>query len=91
MKFDADVLSKPEFAAYAKTYLVMVMLDFPNAKKQSEALKKSNQKLQAKFKVGGFPTYVVLNSDGKEIGRQAGYLSGGPKAFIDELEKFNQK
>jgi protein disulfide-isomerase len=91
IKFDDDVLSKPEFANYAKTNLVMVMLDFPNAIKQSEALKKSNQELQAKFKVDGFPTYVALTSDGKEIGRQVGYLSGGPQAFIAELEKFRKQ
>lgn len=91
MKFDNDVLSQPEFASYAKTNLVMVMLDFPNAIKQSEALKKSNQDLQAKFKVDGFPTYVALTSDGKEIGRQVGYLSGGPQAFIAELEKFRKQ
>jgi thioredoxin-related protein len=91
MKFDNDVLSKPEFAAYAKTNLVMVMLDFPQAKKQSDALKKSNRELQKKFSVDGFPTYVVLNSDGKEIGRQVGYLAGGPEAFIAKLEKFKKK
>jgi len=34
---------------------------------------------------------VVLNSSGKEIGRQVGYLRGGPDAFIAELERFNQK
>ncbi len=91
MKFDNDVLSQPEFANYAKTNLVMVMLDFPNAIKQSEALKKYNQELQAKFKVDGFPTYVALTPDGKEIGRQVGYLSGGPQAFIAELEKFRKQ
>jgi protein disulfide-isomerase len=90
IKFDNDVLSKPAFAAYAKTNLLMVMLDFPQAKKQSEALKKTNQELQGKFKVDGFPTYVALNSDGKEIGRQVGYLDGGPEAFIAELEKFRK-
>ena len=91
MKFDNDALSQPEFAGYAKTNLVMVMLDFPNAKKQSEALKKTNQELQEKFKVDGFPTYVALTSGGKEIGRQVGYLSGGPQAFIAELEKFRKQ
>jgi thioredoxin-related protein len=91
MKFDNDVLSKPEFSAFAKTNLVMVLLDFPNAKKQSDALKKTNQELQAKFKVDGFPTYVALTPDGKEIGRQVGYLAGGPQAFIVELEKFRKQ
>ena len=87
-KFDDDVLSQPEFAGYAKTNLVMVMLDFPHAKPQSDSVKKTNNELQEKFKVDGFPTYVALTPDGNEIGRQIGYLSGGPRAFIAELEKF---
>jgi thioredoxin-related protein len=91
MKFDDDVLSKPEFASYAKTNLVMVMLDFPNAKAQSDLVKKTNKDLQQKFKVDGFPTYVALTPDGKEIGRQVGYLAGGPQAFIAELEKFRKQ
>jgi thioredoxin-related protein len=91
IKFEDDVLSKPEFANYAKTNLVMVMLDFPNAKKQSDSVKKTNNDLQDKFKVEGFPTYVALSPDGKEIGRQVGYLSGGPQAFIAELEKFRKR
>ena len=89
-KFDDDVLSQPEFAGYAKTNLVMVMLDFPHAKPQSDSVKKTNKDLQDKFKVDGFPTYVALTPDGKEIGRQVGYLSGGPAAFIAELEKFQK-
>jgi len=91
MKFDNDVLSQPEFASYAKTNLVLVLVDFPNAKPQSDAVKKADKDLQDKFKVDGFPTYVALTPDGKEIGRQTGYLSGGPVAFIAELEKFRKQ
>jgi len=90
-KFDNDVLSQPEFASYAKTNLVLVKLDFPNAKPQSDSVKKTNKDLQDKFKVDGFPTYVALTPDGKEIGRQAGYLSGGPQAFIAKLETFRKQ
>jgi thioredoxin-related protein len=90
-KFDNDVLSQPEFASYAKTNLVMVMLDFPNAKPQSDSVKKANKDLQDKFKVDGFPTYVALTPDGKEIGRQVGYLAGGPPTFIAKLEKFRNQ
>jgi protein disulfide-isomerase len=89
-KFDDDVLSQPEFADYAKTNLLMVMLDFPNSKPQSDSVKQANKDLQDKFKVAGFPTYVALTPDGKEIGRQVGYLKGGPQAFIAELEKFRK-
>jgi thioredoxin-related protein len=91
IKFDEDVLSKSKFAAYADKNLVLVLADFPNHTKQSSALKQANQELQKKFQAEGYPTFVVLNSSGKEIGRQVGYLRGGPDAFIAELERFSQK
>ena len=91
MKFDKEALSTDKFADYAKAHLELVTVDFPNKKPQSDALKAANQALKAKYKVGGFPTFVVLNSDGKEIGRQEGYEAGGPEAFIAKLEKFSKK
>jgi len=91
IKFDEDVLSQGQFAAYADKNLVLVLADFPRHTKQSNALQQANQELQKKFQADGYPTLVVLNSSGKEIGRQVGYLRGGPAAFIAELERFNQK
>jgi thioredoxin-related protein len=90
VKFDQEVLSTPEFKAYAATNLVLVVLDFPRKKPQSQALKSANEAISQKYKVDGFPTFVVLNKDGHEIGRQSGYAPGGPKAFIDKLEKFKK-
>jgi len=55
------------------------------------ALKKANKALREKYNVDGFPTFVVLNDQGKEIGRQVGYAEGGAKAFIAKLEKFKGK
>ena len=91
VKFDKDVLSTGKFAAYAQSKLVLVLADFPNHTAQSSALKQANEELKKQFQVSGFPTLVVLNSSGKEIGRQVGYASGGPSAFIAQLEKFNRK
>jgi thiol-disulfide isomerase/thioredoxin len=91
IKFDEDVLSSSKFAAYAENKLVLVLADFPNHTTQNHALKQANAELKDKFKVSGFPTLVVLNSAGREIGRQVGYLRGGPDALIAELEQFNQK
>jgi thioredoxin-related protein len=54
-------------------------------------LKAANKALSDKYGVDGYPTFVVLNADGKEIGRQVGYSPGGPDAFIAKLEKFNQQ
>jgi protein disulfide-isomerase len=90
IKFDQETLSTEKFAAYAKTNLALVVVDFPNKKPQSDELKAANADLQKKYGVEGFPTFVVLNADGKEIGRQVGYAPGGPDAFIAKLGKFNK-
>jgi protein disulfide-isomerase len=90
IKFKKDVLDTPEFKEYAAKNLVLVELDFPSKKAQSDELKKANKALEEKYKVDGFPTLVVLDKDGKEIGRQVGYSKGGPKAFIEKLEGFKK-
>ena len=91
IKFNKEVLTTPEFAEYAAKHLVLVEVDFPRKKEQSEDLKKANKALGSKYKVDGYPTFVVLNQEGKEVGRQVGYSAGGPKAFIAKLEGFEAK
>lgn len=43
-----------------------------------------------KVRFEGYPTVIVLNSEGKKVG-ELGYLEGGPDAFIAELEKLKGK
>jgi thioredoxin-related protein len=90
-RFDKEVFSTTEFKEYTTKNLVLVEVDFPNQKKLAPELKKANGALKNKYKVEGFPTLVVLNGEGREIGRQVGYLEGGPKAFIAKLETFKKK
>ena len=91
IKFKKEVLDTDEFKAYAAKNVVLVELDFPHKKAQTDELKKANQALKAEYKVRGFPCLVVLDKDGKEIGRQVGYAKGGPAAFIAKLEEFKKK
>jgi len=90
IKLNKEVFSKPEFAEYAKKNLVLVEVDFPQRKQQTEELKKANQTLQEKYGIRGYPTIIVLNSEGGKAG-ELGYMAGGPKAFIAELEKLKKK
>src|SRR5437879_8893434 len=60
-----NVLSAQEFLNFAKTNLILVDVDFPRRTSQPEQLKKANQALSEKFGVNGFPTIVVLSSEGK--------------------------
>jgi thioredoxin-related protein len=91
IKFDQEVLSTGKFAAYANDKLVLVKLDFPRHTEQSAALKQANQELYQRFNVDGYPTYILLSSSGKELGRQVGYAEGGPTAFITELNNFSSR
>lgn len=85
-KLQKEVFTTKEFKDYAKEKLELVEIDFPNNKKQTDALKKANEALQAKYKAEGFPTIVVLNGEGKEVWRQVGYMPGGPGAWIAKLK-----
>lgn len=99
IKLEREVFSKPEFKEYASKNLVLLEVDFPRAKQQSAAEKKQNYELQERFGVQGFPTIVVLDSDGKkiaELGYDAGIpddareLKATPEAFIATLEKLRK-
>ncbi|MDB6108963.1 MAG: trxA [Pedosphaera sp.] len=86
-----NVLTSPEFEAYAKTNLVLVVVDFPRSKEQSEELKKSNEALKDKFNIEGFPTVILLDGNGKQLSKETGYGGASPKEFIAGLEKAKKK
>jgi thioredoxin-related protein len=87
IKLNKETFSQSEFKDFAKKNLILVELDFPKSNPQTAEVKKQNEELQQKFNVHGFPTLVLLNSQGKEITRNAGYLPGGSKAFIAWIEQ----
>ena len=90
IKFKKEVLDSAEFQDYAAKNVVLVELDYPNKLVQSADLKKTNADLKDQYKITGYPTLVVLDKNGLEIGRQVGYSEGGPKAFIAKLEGFKK-
>ena len=89
IKFDHDVLSTPQFGGYAAQKLELVKVDFPRHTPLPDAQRQANDALAKQLRVDGFPTYVLISPAGKELGRQVGYLNGGPDAFLAELEKFS--
>ena len=60
------VFSKKEFVDIASKDFVLVHLDFPNGDPE---LKEKNQPLAEKYKIEGFPTVILLDSEGKEFER----------------------
>lgn len=89
MKLDQELFDQKAFKEYAEKNLILVLVDFPQGKKladQSDALKKQNSDLQTNFKIEGYPTIILLDSQGKQI-KSSNYLPGGPEAFINWVGK----
>jgi protein disulfide-isomerase len=92
MRLKKEVFESKEFADYAARNLVLVEVDFPRKKKQSDELSKSNEALQKKYKTDGqVPTIILLNADGKEVSRTVGNILNGPKAWIAAFDEARKK
>lgn len=83
VKLDEEVFSKPAFKKFAKENLVLVELDFPRGKNLPRKTKEQNDALKGKFKVSGYPTIIVVDPEGKEVYRCAGYKP----TLLDELKE----
>jgi thioredoxin-related protein len=83
------VFSQKEWKDYAKEHLVLITLDFPQDQTiVPEKYKARNRALQAKMGVGGYPTFILLDSDGKTKLAQLG--AGQDKtaqSFIEEVKQ----
>jgi protein disulfide-isomerase len=84
IKLKKEVLDGEEFNKLAKDKFVLLEVDFPNAKPQSDDVKKQNKQLSEKFKIEGYPTIIIMDGDGKELGRIVGY--GGKEGWNKELK-----
>lgn len=82
-----NVLTSKEFTDYAKDNLVLVVVDFPHNKKLPADQQKANDALAKKFKIEGFPTVVVLDSNGKQLSKDVGYSGESANEFVAKLKK----
>jgi protein disulfide-isomerase len=85
-----EVFNTADFKTFAEKNLVCVEVDFPRGKPQTPELKAQNRALQAKYQIRGYPTIVVLDSDGKHLGN-LGYQQGGPKVWLNSLKQIMAK
>lgn len=85
---DKNVFAGEGWKSYAAENAVLVTIDFPKKKDiVPEKYVERNNKLKEQFKVGGFPTYMIIDSDGKSV---LGQLGAGkektPESFIKEFK-----
>ncbi len=82
-----EVFSKPEFVEYAKANLVCVLLDFNRSGHATNAeFAKQHEALLASYQVEGFPTVLILNSQGRAIKRD-GYQRGGAAKYVEFIKE----
>jgi len=86
IQLEKNVFQKAAFQEYARNNLVLVTVDFPRGRKLDEALAEQNKALARKYEVPGFPTVVILNPSGEEVGRHVGYRPGGVQSYLEFLE-----
>ncbi len=83
-----NVFSKKEFVDAASKKYILVELDFPKGEKE---IAEKNQPLVDKYKIEGFPTVILFNSEGKEFNRF--FASDFPKTedFLKHLDEAQEK
>ena len=93
-KLTAEVFNTVEFKTWSDKNVVLLELDYPKRKEQTEAIKQQNAGLQQAFQIQGFPTIWVFNLEVDkatkkynitQIGK-TGYVKGGSKAFTDGID-----
>lgn len=77
----SEVLGTEEFATFARENIVAVKLDFPRSRQIPENTRQQNRKLQERYDVRGYPTFILVGADGTELARHVGYMRGGVAAF----------
>ncbi len=69
------VFNKASWQRYAKRRLVLVVLDYPRKRKLPLKIAERNRKLAENYGIAAFPTFVLLEPDGKTI------IGRAPPAF----------
>ena len=88
IRLKKEVFDQKEFAAATKDF-VLVELDYPQKKKQPAEEKAKNKALAEKFGIEGFPTIMLLDSNGVPFA-QTGYEAGGPVKYLAHLAELSK-
>lgn len=87
IKFEQQVMGDTEFVNFVARRLVPVRLDIPYRKKIDVELKQRNEALAEKHGVKIYPTFLILDAEGREIGRRESYLGEPAGEFVKILQR----
>jgi len=86
-KLRDEVFAQNDFTNYADENLVLVVIDFPRNKTQSNETKMYNQSIAQQFGVQGFPTIILINNEGVPVAK-TGYQPGGASNYVNHIKSF---
>lgn len=86
---EEEVLNTSDFAEAAGDKFIFVKLDFPQYSPQDAAVSSQNKQLQKKYDIRSFPSIVIIDSAGQQIG-VTGYRPGGAKQYAGHLLRMVQ-
>ena len=82
-----NVFTKDEWSRYAKEKVVLVTLDFPRNSQLPADMASRNNMLAQQMGVRGYPTYIILDSDGTtKLGQLGAGQNKTSSSFIKEVE-----
>jgi thioredoxin-related protein len=82
-----EVFQQKEFEEYANENLILVKLDFPRDIPQTDETKLYNNTLAQKYGIEGFPTIIIINSEGKPVAK-TGYRPGGAANYVTHIKSY---
>ncbi len=87
VRLEKEVFETAPFQEWSVKNAILLKVDFPRNTPQSSRVKLQNKKLAQKYEkeIKGYPTILVLDPEGNVVAR-TGYVKGGPKAWLAELE-----
>ena len=91
-KFKTERMESNRFKNKMRDRLLVLYMDYPNNADTSKDKRyreqvQHNTRIAEKFHVSNYPTVIILDSTGKEIGRLDTNTNGAVSAFVEKAEK----
>jgi protein disulfide-isomerase len=90
-KLDRDVLAKAEFIDWAKKNVILLYLDFPRTKQLSADIAAQNNNLQQTFRVSGYPTVWIFNTEKNDATNNINITALGSLGYPQGAEVGNEQ
>lgn len=86
IKFNKEVAASPVFQNFARSNLVMMVLDLPSKPCDTDEGCRKQKQFARCFNVDSYPTMFLINPDGAIIAK-TGYKDGGAEAYVEHLKE----